>query len=73
MTWTMITDSPRNGALYGIFTGSLCVTLYLCLRFFKLFLRLIYDYFMEGHDSKEAADFLKHEYGTGGCSHALAT
>ncbi len=32
----------------------------------------IYDYFMEGHDSKEAADFLKHEYGTGGCSHALA-
>ena len=32
----------------------------------------IYDYFMEGHDSKSAADFLKHEYGTGGCSHALA-
>ena len=32
----------------------------------------IYDYFMEGHDSKEAADFLKHEYGTGGSSHALA-
>jgi len=32
----------------------------------------IYDYFMEGHDSKEAADFLKREYGTGGCSHALA-
>lgn len=32
----------------------------------------IYDYFSEGHDSKEAADFLKHEYGTGGCSHALA-
>ena len=31
----------------------------------------IYDYFMEGHDSKEAADFLKHEYGIGGCSHAL--
>ena len=31
----------------------------------------IYDYFMEGHDSKEAADFLKNEYGTGGCSHAL--
>ena len=32
----------------------------------------IYDYFMEGHNSKEAADFLKHEYGTGGSSHALA-
>ena len=32
----------------------------------------IYDYFMEGHGSKEAADFLKHEYGTGGSSHALA-
>ena len=32
----------------------------------------IYDYFMEGHDSKEAADFLKHEYGIGGSSHALA-
>ena len=32
----------------------------------------IYDYFTEGHDSKEAADFLKHEYGTGGRSHALA-
>ncbi len=32
----------------------------------------IYDYFMEGHDSKEAADFLKKEYGTGGSSHALA-
>ena len=32
----------------------------------------IYDYFMEGHGSKEAADFLKKEYGTGGCSHALA-
>ncbi len=31
----------------------------------------IYDYFMEGHDNKEAVDFLKHEYGTGGCSHAL--
>ncbi len=31
----------------------------------------IYDYFMEGHDSKEAADFLKHEYGIGGSSHAL--
>ena len=32
----------------------------------------IYDYFMEGHNSKEAADFLKREYGTGGSSHALA-
>ncbi|GFI30544.1 hypothetical protein IMSAGC013_01934 [Lachnospiraceae bacterium] len=32
----------------------------------------IYEYFMEGHGSKETADFLKHEYGTGGCSHALA-
>ena len=32
----------------------------------------IYDYFMEGHDSKEAADFLKKEYGIGGSSHALA-
>ena len=32
----------------------------------------IYDYFMEGHDSKEAAAFLKNEYGTGGSSHALA-
>ena len=32
----------------------------------------IYDYFMEGHDGKDAADFLKHEYGTGGSSHALA-
>ena len=32
----------------------------------------IYDYFKEGHDSKEAANFLKNEYGTGGSSHALA-
>ena len=32
----------------------------------------IYDYFREGHDSKEAANFLKNEYGTGGSSHALA-
>ena len=32
----------------------------------------IYDYFMEGHDSQEAVEFLKHEYGIGGCSHALA-
>ena len=32
----------------------------------------IYDYFMEGHDSKEATAFLKKEYGIGGSSHALA-
>ena len=32
----------------------------------------IYDYFMEGHDSKDAAAFLKKEYGTGGSTHALA-
>ena len=32
----------------------------------------IYDYFKEGHDSKESANFLKNEYGTGGSSHALA-
>ena len=32
----------------------------------------IYDYFNEGHDSKEAANFLKNEYGTGGSTHALA-
>ena len=32
----------------------------------------IYDYFKEGHDSKEAEEFLKKEYGTGGGSHALA-
>jgi len=32
----------------------------------------IYDYFMEGHDSKEAVAFLKNEYGTGGQTHALA-
>ena len=32
----------------------------------------IYDYFMEGHDSKEAVAFLKKEYGIGGGSHALA-
>ena len=32
----------------------------------------IYDYFKEGHDSKEAANFLKNEYGTGGSSHAFA-
>ena len=28
----------------------------------------IYEYFMEYHDTKEAADFLKNEYGTGGSS-----
>ena len=28
----------------------------------------IYEYFMEHHDTKEAADFLKNEYGTGGPS-----
>ena len=28
----------------------------------------IYEYFMEHHDTKEAADFLKNEYGTGGAS-----
>ena len=32
----------------------------------------IYDYFKEGHDSKEAETFLKKEYGIGGSSHALA-
>ena len=32
----------------------------------------IYDYFQEKHDSKEAAEFLKKEYGIGGGSHALA-
>ena len=32
----------------------------------------IYDYFREGHDSKDAVKFLKSEYGTGGGSHALA-
>ena len=32
----------------------------------------IYDYFMEGHDSKDAVKFLKNEYGIGGSSHALA-
>ncbi len=31
----------------------------------------IYDYFKEGHDSKENIAFLKNEYGTGGRSHAL--
>lgn len=32
----------------------------------------IYDYFMEGHDSKDTANFLKNEYGNGGRSHAIA-
>ena len=32
----------------------------------------IYDYFMEGHDSKDAVKFLKNEHGTGSSSHALA-
>ena len=32
----------------------------------------IYEYFKEGHDSKDTVDFLKREYGTGGSSHALA-
>lgn len=31
----------------------------------------IYEYFMQGHDSKEAVKFLKQEYGDGGSSHAL--
>ena len=31
----------------------------------------IYDYFKEGHDSKDNVAFLKNEYGTGGQSHAL--
>ncbi len=31
----------------------------------------IYEYFMEGHDSKDAVKFLKQEYGIGGSSHAL--
>ncbi len=31
----------------------------------------IYEYFQEGHDTKEAIAFLKKEYGTGGQSHAL--
>lgn len=28
----------------------------------------IYEFFMEHHDEKESADFLKHEYGEGGCT-----
>ena len=31
----------------------------------------IYEYFQEGHDTKETVAFLKNEYGTGGQSHAL--
>ena len=31
----------------------------------------IYEYFREGHDTKETVAFLKKEYGTGGQSHAL--
>ncbi len=31
----------------------------------------IYDYYMAGHDSREAVKFLKDEYGTGGGSNAL--
>ena len=32
----------------------------------------IYDFYHQEHSLKEAADFLKNEYGTGGASHALA-
>ena len=32
----------------------------------------IYDFYHQEHTLKEAADFLKNEYGTGGSSHALA-
>lgn len=32
----------------------------------------IYDFFLQGHEKKELADFLKNEYGTGGSSPALA-
>lgn len=32
----------------------------------------IYDFYLQEHTLKEAADFLKNEYGTGGTSHALA-
>lgn len=31
----------------------------------------IYEFFAENHSKKECADFLKHEYGTGGRSHAF--
>ena len=32
----------------------------------------IYDFFIQNHDTKEKAEFLKDEYGTGGHSHALS-
>ncbi len=32
----------------------------------------IYDFYQKEHTQKEAADFLKYEYGTGGGTHALA-
>ena len=32
----------------------------------------IYEYFSREHDIKDAAEFLKNEYGTGGSTHALA-
>ena len=32
----------------------------------------IYDYFFESHSTRERAEFLKKEYGTGGRSHALS-
>ena len=32
----------------------------------------IYEFFTAGHTTKEEADFLKNEYGTGGRSHALS-
>ena len=32
----------------------------------------IYDFYHQEHTLKEAADFLKNEFGTGGASHALA-
>jgi adenine-specific DNA methylase len=32
----------------------------------------IYNYWLENHSSKEKMDFLKHEYGTGGHSHACS-
>ncbi len=34
--------------------------------------RRIWNYWQESHSSKEKADFLKNEYGTGGHSHALS-
>ena len=32
----------------------------------------IFSFFQQQHTPKEKADFLKHEFGTGGCSHALS-